>query len=144
MRTYEILFIVSPNTEETDVESTVKQFSDVVANQGATVTKVDRMGRRQLAYPIGKYREGHYIVLTVEGTGSEIAEIERRLRVSDAIIRYMSTRIDEDLKRAEKLRTRREARVRTSRRPSSGGRSYNAGLPISTDESESEAEEDEE
>jgi small subunit ribosomal protein S6 len=115
MRVYEILFIISPNVEETDVEGLITQFSEVATNQGARVTKVDRMGRRRLAYPIQKFKDGHYVVLTIEGTGSEIAEIERRMRVTDAIIRHLSIRIDEDLKRAEKFRTRRAAHSKAGR-----------------------------
>lgn len=123
MRIYEILFIIAPNTEESDVDTLIAQMSDVVTNQGATVAKADRMGRRKLAYPINKFNEGIYVVLTVEGTGSEIAEVERRMRVTDAIIRYLTIRIDEDLKRAEKFRARRQARLAaraaagSSRRP---------------------------
>jgi small subunit ribosomal protein S6 len=111
MRVYEVLFIVAPNTEESDVESLVTQFSDVITSQGARIAKIDRMGRRKLAYPIQKHKEGFYTVLTVEGSGAEIAEVERRMRVSDAVIRYLTIRIDEDLKRAEKIRARRKTRA---------------------------------
>jgi len=121
MRVYEVLFIVAPNTEEGELESLVTQLSDVVTNQGAQVTKVDRMGRRRLAYPIQKFTDGFYVVLTVEGTGAEIAEVERRMRVSDAIIRYITIRIDEDLKRAEKFRARRAAGAAAA--AAAGGRS---------------------
>ena len=133
MRVYEVLFVVAPNTEEGDIETLVTQFSDVITNQGAQVAKVDRMGRRRLAYPIGKFNEGHYVVLTVEGTGAEIAEVERRMRVNDAVIRYITIRIDEDLKRAEKFRARRALRVRAS----AGGRSSRSAesvLPIGEEE----------
>ena len=111
MRTYEALFIVAPNVEETDLESLITQFSEVLTNQGARVAKVDRMGRRRLAYTIQKFNEGYYVVLTIEGTGSELAELERRMRVTDAVIRYLTIRIDEDLKRAEKFKARRSARA---------------------------------
>src|SRR5215471_17484448 len=121
MRVYEILFIIAPNVEETDLEALVTQFSEVATNQGARVTKVDRMGRRRLAYPIQKFKDGHYVVLTIEGTGSEIAEIERRMRVTDAVIRHLSIRIDEDLKRAEKFRSRRQARSRAGRAAAAAG-----------------------
>jgi small subunit ribosomal protein S6 len=114
MRVYEVLFIVAPNTEEGDIETLVTQLSDVITNQGARVAKVDRMGRRRLAYSIGKFNDGHFVVLTVEGTGAEIAEVERRMRVNDAVIRYITIRIDEDLKRAEKFRARRASRVRAT------------------------------
>src|SRR5215467_2531555 len=135
MRVYEILFIIAPNVEETDVEALVTQVSEVATNQGARVTKVDRMGRRRLAYPIQKFKDGHYVVLTIEGTGAEIAEIERRMRVTDAIIRHLSVRIDEDLKRAEKFRTRRAAHSRAGRAAAALGSQSAAG--------ESNAEEEE-
>jgi small subunit ribosomal protein S6 len=126
MRVYEVLFIVAPNTEEGDIETLVTQLRDVLTNQGAQVTNVNRMGRRRLAYPIGKFNEGHYIVLTVEGTGAEIAEVERRMRVNDAVIRYITIRIDEDLKRAEKFRARRAARARAG----AGGRNSRGNEPV--------------
>ena len=109
MRVYEVLFIVAPNTEESDIDTLVTQLSDVATNQGARIAKIDRMGRRRLAYPIGKFNDGHYVVFTIEGSGAEIAELERRMRVTDAVIRYITIRIDEDLKRAEKFRVRRAA-----------------------------------
>lgn len=139
MRVYEVLFIVAPNTEESDTDALITQISDVITNQGATVAKVDRIGRRRLAYSIGKFNEGYYVVLTVEGTGSEIAEVERRMRVSDAVIRYITIRIDEDLKRAEKFRARRQAHAaagggqRTRRRAE-------PVLPIGSDEEEEDEE----
>jgi len=140
MRVYEILFIVAPNVEEGDIETLITQLSDVLKNQGAQVARVDRMGRRRLAYPIQKFNEGHYVVFTVEGTGSEIAEVERRMRVADPIIRYLTVRIDEDLKRAEKFRARRAAHGA----PSSGGsaRAGRAGEAAEADEEELEEEEE--
>ena len=110
MRVYEVLFIVAPGTEEGDIQSLINQLSDTLTNQGAKVTNVNRLGLRRLAYPIQKFYEGHYVVLTVEGSGKEIAEIERRMRVFDAVIRYLTIRIDEDLKRAEKFKGRRSTR----------------------------------
>jgi small subunit ribosomal protein S6 len=133
MRVYEILFIIAPNTEESDIESLITQFSDVVTNQGAKIAKVDRIGRRRLAYPILKFNDGHYVVLTVEGTGSEIAEVERRMRVSDAVIRYITIRIDEDLKRAEKFKARRAAAQAASAGRSRGRRAVS---PAQVDEDE--------
>src|SRR5215468_8526546 len=142
MRVYEVLFIVAPNVEEGDTESLITQFSEVVTNQGAQIKKVDRMGRRRLAYPINKHHEGYYVVLTVEGTGSEIAELERRMRVVDAVIRYITIRIDEDLKRAEKLKARRVARaVASSGRRTRSSRRAEPVLPIGSEESEEEEEE---
>lgn len=123
MRVYEVLFIIAPNVEEGDIETLITQLSDVLKNQGAEITRVDRMGRRRLAYPIQKFTDGHYVVFTVEGTGAEIAEVERRMRVTDAIIRYLTVRIDEDLKRAEKFRARRAAHGAGGAGSARGGRS---------------------
>ncbi|MBL8149302.1 MAG: 30S ribosomal protein S6 [Blastocatellia bacterium] len=110
MRTYEVPFIVAPTVDEEGVEKLITQFSQVVQDKGGKVVKVDRtsLGRRRLAYPIRKFREGIYVILVIEGSGREIAELERRLRVSsDVVLRFMSIRIDEDLKRAEKLKQKR-------------------------------------
>ncbi|MFY9571987.1 MAG: 30S ribosomal protein S6 [Blastocatellia bacterium] len=139
MRVYEVLFIVAPNIEESDIATLVTQLSDVVTNQGAQIAKVDRMGRRRLAYPIQKFNEGHYVVFTIEGSGAEIAELERRMRVTDAVIRYITIRIDEDLKRAEKFRVRRAAHA-TAMAGSRRGRRAVAEpvLPIGDDDEEGE------
>jgi small subunit ribosomal protein S6 len=139
MRVYEVLFIVAPNIEESDIDTLVTQLSDVATNQGARIAKVDRMGRRRLAYPIGKFNDGHYVVFTIEGSGAEIAELERRMRVTDAVIRYITIRIDEDLKRAEKFRARRAAHVAASA-GSRRGRRAEPVLPIGVDEEDGDEE----
>jgi len=79
----------------------------IITNQGGSITKTEMNGRRQLAYEINHKREGVYVLLEVEGTGGEIAELERRMRVNDQILRYMTIRVDEDRRRAEKLKGRR-------------------------------------
>jgi small subunit ribosomal protein S6 len=139
MRVYEVLFIVAPNIEEGDIDTLVTQLSDVATNQGARIAKIDRMGRRRLAYPIGKFNDGHYVVFTLEGTGAEIAELERRMRVTDAVIRYITIRIDEDLKRAEKFRVRRAAHAAASA-GSRRGRRTEPVLPIGNDDDDDEEE----
>ena len=146
MRVYEVLFIIAPNVEEGDIDTLITQLSDVATNQGAHIAKIDRMGRRRLAYQIQKFNEGYYVVFTVEGTGAEIAEIERRMRVIDAIIRYITIRIDEDLKRAEKFRARRAAHARgaSASAGGGGGRGRRAEAAINVDEDEEENEEGDE
>ncbi|HEX4948760.1 MAG TPA: 30S ribosomal protein S6 [Blastocatellia bacterium] len=114
MRTYEIVYIVTPNTSEDDLNKLNSQLEKVVTDLGGTITKTDNWGRKKLAYKIGKYDEGTYIVLYIEGSGNEIAEVERRLRVSDLVIRHLTVRTDEDLKRAEKLKSRRKVSVRAA------------------------------
>src|SRR5258705_12623026 len=92
------------------------------------------MGRRRLAYPIGKFNDGHYVVFTIEGTGAEIAELERRMRVTDAVIRYITIRIDEDLKRAEKFHERRVARAAASAGSRRGRRPAEPVIPVAEEE----------
>lgn len=108
MRTYEVCFIVNPNTVEDDLKKLTSQIETVIADQGGKVTKVDNLGRRKLAYPIGKFDDGNYTFIYLEGSGSEIHEVERRLRVNDAVIRHMTVRTDEDLKRAAKMKAKRK------------------------------------
>ena len=108
MRTYEVVHIAAPNTSDDDLNKLNSQLEQVVADLGGTVTKTDVWGRRKLAYPIEKYDEGIYTVFYIDGTGKEIAEVERRLRVTDLVIRFMTVRTDEDLKRAAKLKAKRK------------------------------------
>lgn len=107
MRTYEVVFIAAPTASEDDLNKLTGQLEHVVTDKGGKVTKTEHWGRKKLAYPIEKFDEGIYTLLNIEGTGQEIAEVERRLRVSDLVIRHLSVRTDEDLRRAEKLRSRR-------------------------------------
>jgi small subunit ribosomal protein S6 len=106
-RIYEIVVIIAPGTTEEDLDQLITNLNGIVTAQGGTVTKTEKWGRRHLAYPIGKFKEGYYVVMETEGSGSEIAELERRMRVNDAIVRYMTVRVDLDRRRAEKLKARR-------------------------------------
>ena len=106
-RVYEVVFIVDPDTQEEEVTRLTENLSGVITDQGGTVTRNEVLGRRHLAYTIGRKNEGVYVLFEVEGTGGEIAEMERRMRVNDRVMRYMTVRVDEDRQRAEKFRARR-------------------------------------
>ncbi|MFN0088539.1 MAG: 30S ribosomal protein S6 [Blastocatellia bacterium] len=108
MRTYEIAYIAAPNASDDDLAKLTSQLEHVVTDKGGKVTKVDNWGRKRLSYRIGKFDDGIYTILFIEGTGQEIAEVERRLRVTDFIIRHQTVRTDEDLKRAAKMKARRK------------------------------------
>jgi small subunit ribosomal protein S6 len=108
LRTYEVAFIAAPNTADDDLSKLNSQIEQIVADRGGKITKVDNWGRRKLAYRIGKFDEGVYTFVYVQGSGNEIAEVERRLRVTDFVIRYLTVRTDEALKRAEKLKSKRK------------------------------------
>src|ERR1051326_2713278 len=106
-RIYEVVFIVDPGTPEEETTRLTENLQGIVTDQGGAVTKSEVMGRRQLAYTINRKNEGIYVLFEVEGTGREIAELERRMRVSDQVLRYLTVRVDEDRRRAEKLKGRR-------------------------------------
>jgi small subunit ribosomal protein S6 len=109
LRTYEVVFISAPNTAEGDLSKITTQLEGVVTERGGKITKIDNLGRRKLAYRIKKFDEGIYTLLHIEGTGHEISEVERRLRVTDFVIRHLTVRTDEDLKRAEKMKAKRKS-----------------------------------
>jgi small subunit ribosomal protein S6 len=139
-RIYEVVFIVDPSTQEDDLTRLTDGLQGIVTDQGGTVTKSEVMGRRQLAYRIGRSNEGIYVLFEVEGTGKEIAELERRMRVSDQVMRYLTVRVDEERQRAEKLRARRSRKA--AKRPFSGGGALAGGrgvAPVTVEDEESEA-----
>lgn len=106
-RQYEVVFIVDPAAEEEEVTRLTESLKQIATDQGGTVTKTESMGRRQLAYEILHKTEGNFVLLEIEGSGREIAELERRMRVNDRIIRYITVRVDEDRRRAEKFKAKR-------------------------------------
>ena len=117
-RTYEVMYIAAPETGDEDVTKLNEAIEQLIEKEGGSVVKTEVMGRRKLAYPIKKKTEGHYTLFEIEGSGQEIAELERRFRVNDAIIRYITVRVDEERKTAEKITARRESR-KTRRRDGS-------------------------
>jgi len=113
MRKYEIIFVVRPDVPEEDVDKLIAQMEGVVTSAGGKLEKTEKMGRRRLAYRVGGHREGFYVLFTLEGGGDTVKEFERRLKVTDSVIKFLSVRVDEELKRAEKfkaLRAKQEAR----------------------------------
>ena len=117
-RQYEVVFIVDPSADE-EVSRLTEGFSQIVVDQGGTVTKAETIGKRALAYEIDHHKDGTFVLLEIEGSGREIAELERRMRVNDRILRYLTVRVDEDRRRAEKLKDRRARKA--AKRPSHGG-----------------------
>ena len=106
-RIYEVMFIIDADAPDDEVAQLSEGFQRIITDQGGTITKAEVMGKRRLAYPIGRKNEGIYILLEIEGAGSEIAELERRMRVNDRIVRYITVRVDEDRRRAEKFQAKR-------------------------------------
>ena len=120
-RIYEVMFIVDTSATDEDITRLNENLQQIITDQGGTITKTENMGRRQLAYQIGRKKEGFYVLFEVEGSGREIAELERRMRVNDQVLRYITVRVDEDRRRAEKFKAKRARRA--SKRPFSGSAS---------------------
>ena len=109
-RTYEVMYIVDPETPADRIAKLNEAVGKVIEKEGGTVVRMDDIGRRPLAYQINKRNEGYYVLFEIDGSGQEIAELERRMRVNDMIMRYVTIRVDEDRKKAEKMRNKRERR----------------------------------
>jgi small subunit ribosomal protein S6 len=117
------MYIGAPETAEEDITKLNETIGKIVTDAGGNVVRTDVMGRRKLAYPINKKTEGHYTLFEIEGSGQEIAELERRMRVNDAIMRFITVRVDEERKTADKQLAKREERQ--SRRKSFAGGNNN-------------------
>jgi small subunit ribosomal protein S6 len=111
MRRYEVVFVLAPTLADDEFDQQIDTYIEAAKESGAEVVDVDKWGKRRLAFPVQKHTEGFYTVLTLDETsGAAVAELERRFKVNDAVIRFLSVRIDLELKRAEKFEQRKEAR----------------------------------
>jgi len=129
VRTYEVVFVAVPTLTNEELDAFVAQMQGVVEGRAGKVVRIDSWGKKSLAYRIDKHREGYYVILTLEADGAIIAELERRFRVTDSIIRFLSVRMDEDLKRSEKLkaaRRRKTARSAASKAAAAAGEAQEA------------------
>jgi small subunit ribosomal protein S6 len=113
-RLYEVMFIVRPDEAEEEVDKLIAGFTTSVTNGGGVVKNVEKMGRRKLAYIVRKFNDGNYILLTLEASGPVVAELERRLRVSEPVIKFITVRIDEEEKRLAKIKAIRGTRKKLS------------------------------
>src|SRR5512146_1353920 len=111
-RTYELMFIVRPDMIDEDLDRLISTLESQVSTAGGTVKNVERMGKRRLAYLVRNFHDGMYVLFTVEGEGAIIREIERRLRVTEPVIKFLTVRVDEEQKRLDKMRKWRESRVK--------------------------------
>ena len=110
-RIYEELFIVKPDASDEDVDAFVETLRTQLTSAGATVDKIDKWGKRRLAYRVDKYREGTYVLFQFTSEPTGVREFERRLRVSDIVLKFLTVRIDETLKRLEKRKKERDKRA---------------------------------
>jgi small subunit ribosomal protein S6 len=118
-RTYEVMYIIDPDTAADKIKKLNDAVGKLITKEGGEVVRMDDIGIKTLAYPIQKKEQGYDVLFEIEGSGQEIAELERRMRVNDMIMRYITVRVDEERKTATKRREKREARAakRASFRP---------------------------
>jgi small subunit ribosomal protein S6 len=135
-RLYDLIFIARPATPEDEIKKVITGIETTCAEKGAKIEKTEFWGTRKLAYRVAKHREGIYVYQQIRTNHEElIAELERRLRVQDVVIKYLTVRLDEDLKRQKKLGGKREQRAaRRPRRATTAPASAPAHAPAPTPE----------
>ena len=116
-RTYELMFIVRPDMTEEDQDKLISTLETAVTSSGGQVKSMEKMGKRRLAYMVRRFHDGMYILLTFEGCGGLVHELERRLRVTEPVIKFLSVRIDEEQKRLDKIKALKAARRKPAPAP---------------------------
>ena len=114
-RQYEILFIAEQNLGEPEVDALTATIKGFIEKENGVVEKIEKWGKKRLAYSIGKNREGSYVLMLANIAGSAIAEVERRMRVTEGILRFLAVRIDAEMKKAERKKTIRGKKESTRR-----------------------------
>ena len=115
-RLYDLIFICRPATPEEEIDKIIATLENSVAERAGKVEKKEKWGARKMAYRVMRHREGYYVLMVVRATQSDtVHELERRLKVNDAVIKYLTVRLDEDMKRQKRLQARRERKA--ARRP---------------------------
>src|SRR5215510_13631981 len=111
-RTYEVMFIVRPDVTEEDLDKLVSTLQNHATSAGATVKNAEKMGKHRLAYDVKKFQEGQYVLFTLQADGKAVHELERRLRVTEQVIKFITVRTDEEHQRLDKIRKLRASRVK--------------------------------
>ena len=116
-RLYEVMFIVRPDVVDEELDKLVAGFESTVTTGGGIIKNSEKLGRRKLAYTVRKFNDGNYVLLTIEANGTVVAELERRLRVTEPVIKFITVRMDEEEKRLAKIRAHRNAHQKRSATP---------------------------
>ena len=128
-RQYDLIFICRPDTPEADIDKVIATLESTAAEKGAKVESVAKWGRKRMAYRAQKLHEGYFVYMVLKTTHGEVVkELERRLKVADPVIKYLTVRLDEELKRQEKLKRHRERRA--ARRPRKTAPAPAPGAPV--------------
>ena len=108
-RQYEFVYVLAPTVANAEVETLQRELAEHIGKVGGAVENTDLWGRRKLAYPIGNFTEGIYVVQLIRGPGAMVTELERRMRVHDDVLRYLTVRVDDDLRKAQRAAEKRKA-----------------------------------
>jgi small subunit ribosomal protein S6 len=108
-RQYELVYILPPDTTETQATELHDQVQAIVSRMNGQIEKTEVWGRRKLAYEIGPHREGFYVLEVLQGSGDLVKELDRRLKVIDMVVRHLIVRVDEEKKVVERTRSKRQA-----------------------------------
>ena len=131
-RTYELMFIVRPDMTEEDLDKLISTLQSVVPASGGNVVKVEKMGKRRLAYTVRRFHDGIYVLMVVEGGGPAMHELERRLRVTEPVIKFLTVRVDEEQKRLDKIKKLRDAKKKVSAQPAAAAEESTAAPAAET------------
>jgi small subunit ribosomal protein S6 len=119
-RVYELLFIADPNLGEPEVDTLTTLIQGYIEKENGKIQKIEKWGKKRLAYPIGRHRDGSYVLIVAEGGNALVKEVERRMRVTDGVVKFITVRVDEDLRKLEASKAVRAAEE-TKRRARTGG-----------------------
>jgi small subunit ribosomal protein S6 len=125
-RSYEVMFIVRPDMEEADVDKLIAGLDQTITHGGGSVKSTEKLGRRKLAYLVRKFNDGNYILLVINADGALVAEVERRLRVTEPVIKFITVRMDQEEKRADKIKAIRATRKKLSAQPAAAAETTEA------------------
>ena len=115
-RQYDLIFILRPDTPESEIDKVISTLDLAATEKGAKIEKTEKWGRKRMAYRVQRLREGFYVYMVLKSSHGEVVkELERRLKVADPVMKYLTVRVDEELKRQDKLKRHREKRA--ARRP---------------------------
>jgi small subunit ribosomal protein S6 len=138
-RLYEVMFIVRPDVADEEVDKLLAGFTTTITTGGGAVKTVEKMGRRKLAYMVRKFNDGNYVLLTIEADGAGVLELERRLRVTEQVIKFITVRMDEEEKRLAKVKALRGTRRKLSSEPAAAPAAAPVAAPAATAAAPAEA-----
>ena len=131
-RTYELMFIVRPDMTDEDLDKLISTLQSAVPTSGGNIVKVEKMGKRRLAYTVRRFHDGIYVLMVVQGGGPLIHELERRLRVTEPVIKFLTVRVDEEQKRLDKIKKLRDAKKKVSAQPAAAAEEATAAPAAET------------